>query len=938
MTELIKFLSFRPLLLLCFLAFLHVDFAQKPPISYKDYDDWKSIKSQEISSKGNVVIYITKPLVGDPVLSIFTLSNNETKTINRSQGAAIGYNENFVVFNKINSYDSTRNLKLENIPKKKWPEDTVEVYLITKDSLITFPQSASFEIGAKGGNIIAIKRGDKFKLPPKGEKTKKKKCKFLQKKEVPQPKVKYEGKFYTLFNAGSLIQETFEGITEVAVNRNGNSWALVQKATINDSIDSVWIKKVDDQLKTKTIYKARGDVQKLTWDEEGNQFVFLFSPDTGDVKQWSLVLEDLRNDPRTLIDTTYFFESSYYGISRNQSPYFSKNGTRIFFGVAEKEKRKPKDTLTNDEKYQLDLWSWMDGKLQPQQLNELKKDQKRTDLWVYFIEDNKPLKISDSTINNVVIPNHDNADYALLKSQFPYYKEMTWDGWYYDYYILNLKTGEKQKVLTHQNMPVVISPSGEKLAYFSSRDSLWYLRDLKNNFEKKLMIDEVRFYTKYHDTPDDPRPAGNPFWLENEVSIAIKGQYDYWVFPVKGGKPFRITNGKERETTYTLLELDKEKEWYSLKEPIFFKTFNYRTKDEGIAKYGNNGIEQVFEQSSKMYRIIKADSSDKIILRQMSLSEYPEIQLTDLSFKKRKVLSNTNPQQEKMNWATVELFSWKDYNKDSVSGLIYKPEDFDPSKKYPLLVYYYERYTDNIHYFYSPKPTASIIYPTEYASNGYVVFIPDIDYEVGHPAKSAFNIVMSGVDAILKDFSYIDSTKMGLQGQSWGGYQTAQLITMTSRFAAAMAGAPVSNMFSAYGGIRWGSGHNRAFQYEKGQSRIGATIWEKPELYIENSPIFHVPNITTPLLIMHNDNDGAVPWYQGIELFTAMRRLNKPVWMLTYNNDEHNLRKMANKRDLSIRMRQFFDYYLLGSPEPLWMRTGIPALEKGTYTGYGLSE
>jgi dipeptidyl aminopeptidase/acylaminoacyl peptidase len=179
---------------------------------------------------------------------------------------------------------------------------------------------------------------------------------------------------------------------------------------------------------------------------------------------------------------------------------------------------------------------------------------------------------------------------------------------------------------------------------------------------------------------------------------------------------------------------------------------------------------------------------------------------------------------------------------------------------------------------------------------------------------------------------------MGLQGQSWGGYQTAQLVTMTERYAAAMAGAPVANMFSAYGGIRWGSGLNRQFQYEKTQSRIGKTIWEAPELYIENSPLFHLPKVETPLLIMHNDEDGAVPWYQGIELFTGMKRLGKPCWMLNYNGDDHNLMKDANRRDLSLRMRQFFDHYLLEQPAPRWLVDGLPATVKGKELRYELIE
>ncbi|HEX8832506.1 MAG TPA: prolyl oligopeptidase family serine peptidase, partial [Longimicrobium sp.] len=165
--------------------------------------------------------------------------------------------------------------------------------------------------------------------------------------------------------------------------------------------------------------------------------------------------------------------------------------------------------------------------------------------------------------------------------------------------------------------------------------------------------------------------------------------------------------------------------------------------------------------------------------------------------------------------------------------------------------------------------------------------------------------------------------------QSWGGYQVAYMITQTPMFAAAFAGAPVANMTSAYGGIRWGSGLARAFQYEHGQSRIGATPWQNRDLYIENSPLFAADRITTPLMIMHNDADGAVPWYQGIEMFVALRRLGKEVYLINYNGDEHNPTKRANQIDLAIRMMQFFDHHLKGRPAPEWMRRGVPFLERG---------
>jgi len=182
---------------------------------------------------------------------------------------------------------------------------------------------------------------------------------------------------------------------------------------------------------------------------------------------------------------------------------------------------------------------------------------------------------------------------------------------------------------------------------------------------------------------------------------------------------------------------------------------------------------------------------------------------------------------------------------------------------------------------------------------------------------------------------WVDSTRMAIQGQSWGGYQVAYLVTRTNMFRAAWAGAPVANMTSAYGGIRWGSGLNRQFQYEHTQSRIGATLWQRQDLYLKNSPLFAADKVTTPLVMMHNDADGAVPWYQGIEYFTALRRLGKKVWLLQYNGEDHNLVERKNRKDLSVRLGQFFDYYLKDGKPAKWITEGLPATEKGKDWGLG---
>jgi dipeptidyl aminopeptidase/acylaminoacyl peptidase len=298
-------------------------------------------------------------------------------------------------------------------------------------------------------------------------------------------------------------------------------------------------------------------------------------------------------------------------------------------------------------------------------------------------------------------------------------------------------------------------------------------------------------------------------------------------------------------------------------------------------------------------------------------------------------LSAINPQQKDYNWYTAELRKWKMLDGRMSEGLLFKPENFDSTKKYPIIFYFYERDADTRYHYRAPAPSASTINIAYFTSNGYLVFDPNIYYKNGEPGQSAYNAVISAANYLKKN-KWVDSTKMALQGQSWGGYQVAYLVTRTNMFAAAGAGAPVSNMTSAYGGIRWGAGISRQFQYEKSQTRIGYTPWQRLDLYIRNSPLFHADKVTTPLLITHNDADGSVPWYQGIEYFSALRRLGKKVWLLEYNGEDHNLVERRNRKDLSVRLGQFFGYYLKGEKPARWITDGVPATLKGI--DWGITE
>ncbi len=901
---------------------------QKLNITPKAYSKWKTITAPQISERGNLISYLISPQVGDDELIIDNRLKNKTLSIERGEKVFISPDEQWLSFSIVNYHDSIRSLKLKNISKKKWPLDSLCFYNVLKDSLVKFNSVESYKQGELGGNWTAMLRSEDYKLK---ESTVKKKRKWFFKKKKKKAIKENNGAILTLYNPLTFTTKNIISVKDYEMSKNGKSIYYSTSYKYNDTIDSCFLYRWDTKNGlTKLIKKDEGFYNQLTTSKSGDQFSFLYSSDTTKEKQYQLYYWSSSLDSSKLIvDTLSAQFDSTKSVSEFHRSYFSDNGNYLFFKVGEKPVVKKKDTLTDDEKYSLDLWSWTDSRLQTQQLKNLEKDKKKADLYVFSTATNSIKKLASS---NEVIMDRDptnNKNFILFRSQTPYLKEMTWDGWYYDYYLVDIKTGSRQLLLKKHNDVIKVSESGKKIAFYARKDSAWFCKDISINKTTQL-THLKRFHNQHHDVPGLPSSAGSVIWAENGSYVVIKGQYDYWKIAIDGSENKLLTSGRENSTIYNYWRTnDKNTKTLNLDSAIFFKTYNEVNKKEGVSILKNKKLTQLFLHDKKIVLLKKAKRSEHLILREMSFISYPDLQLTNLDFTSFDRLSNINPQQKDYNWGKVELVSWESYhNKDSLSGLLYKPENFDSTKSYPMIIYFYERNSQNYHRYYSPKPTASIVYPTEYVSNEYIVFIPDIKYEIGKPAQGAYDCIVSGTDFLTRKHTYIDSTRLGLQGQSWGGYQTAQLITMTNKYKCAMAGAPVSNMFSAYGGIRWGSGLNRAFQYEKGQSRIGKTIWEAPELYIENSPLFHLQNVTTPLLIMHNDGDGAVPWSQGLELFNGLRRLNKPVWLLNYNKDAHNLKKRANKLDLSIRMKQFFDFYLQETTAPDWLKKGRPAIIK----------
>jgi dipeptidyl aminopeptidase/acylaminoacyl peptidase len=619
-------------------------------------------------------------------------------------------------------------------------------------------------------------------------------------------------------------------------------------------------------------------------------------------------------------------------VSENENPSFSKNGKRLFFGTA--PVTPAKDTsLVEIDLVKVDIWHYNDDYLQPQQLRNLDRELKRSYLAVFHTDIKKMVQLADRQLPQVLMSDEGNGDQFVGITDMGKRIQSQWEGrTLKDVYAVSVSDGSRKLVKKDVNGNAQVSPKGKYIFWYdeTARHYFTWADGKTQNISGKV---KTRLYDERFDMPDDPNPYGIVRWTENDESLLVYDRYDIWQLdPGCCKEPVSITagEGRKNKTVYRYQPTDPEERFLKPGQDMLLRTFRETDKKAGMAKYTLGTATAPKQMQSGDYslgNVVKARDANVIIYTKESFTRSPNMHVFNEN-RDELQLSRINPQQDQYIWGTAELFNWKAYDGKDATGILYKPENFDPKKKYPLIVYFYERLSDGLHSYLPPAPTPSRLNIPFFVSRGYLVLAPDIIYTKGYPGKAGFDYVVSGARAVAKK-GWADSTRMGIQGQSWGGYQAAHIITRTKLFKAAWAGAPVANMTSAYGGIRWESGLNRQFQYEHSQSRIGASLWEKRNLYIENSPLFHLQGVTTPLVIMANDADGAVPWYQGIEMFTAMRRLQKKVWMLNYNGEAHNLVERKNRKDIQIREQQFFDWLLKGEKPPRWITDGVPAVDKG---------
>src|SRR5215213_10271845 len=740
------------------------------------------------------------------------------------------------------------------------------------------------------------------------------------------------GSELVLRNTTTGAERTFNDAVDFTISKDAKTLVFTTSSRKEDT-NGVYAVTTGSDGAPVALLSGKGKYQRLTWDEDNTQLAFTSDKEDAAAKQPRFrVYHWNRKDPQATeivsITSPGFRKEFVVGERANLS--FSLDGSRLFLGTApppEPEKNADEE-LPADEKVLVDLWHWKDDYVQPIQKVRAEQDRNRSYRAVYHLQANKFVQLSDESMESLA-PSNDGS-YAIGADNRKYRVISDYDPGFTDYYLVNTSDGSRKPLLTKQRGNVSLSPNAKYAIYFDGKD--WYSYSVAGgstvNLTKSL---NVRFFNEENDVPSTPGAYGIAGWTKDDMDVLIYDRYDIWRVSPDGSAATNLTDevGRKEKTRLRYVRLDPRERWIDPDKPMLLAAENQETRDSGSYRDKVNSTaapQKLLTAAKDFNNPAKAKDADVLIMTASRFDQFPDIWVTNSTFRELKRVSNGDAQRAAYTWGTGELVSFKNIDGVPLKGLLLKPDNFDPKKKYPLMVYIYEKLSEGLHQFRNPGPGTSIN-ATYYVSNGYLVYMPDIVYTVGYPGSSALKCVLPGVQAVV-DKGFVNENAIGIQGHSWGGYQIAYMVTQTNRFKAAAPGALVANMTSAYSGIRWGTGLPRQFQYERSQSRIGGSLWDYPLRYLDNSPIFRADRVETPLLMIHNDEDDAVPWYQGIEYFLALRRLGKEAYMFTYNGEKHGLRKRINQKDYTRRLQEFFDHFLKGAPTPEWMEKGIPYLQR----------
>jgi dipeptidyl aminopeptidase/acylaminoacyl peptidase len=760
-------------------------------------------------------------------------------------------------------------------------------------------------------------------------------------------------------------------VSEWAFNKNGRYLALVIDAA-DQAGNGLQIRDMQTGAITP-LETSQAFYERLAWAEEGDALALLKGKDDRQYRERMFSVLGFKGFGAGMPVKVAFDpaeDKSFpagMSVSGNRQPVWTESRDALIFGIAQLTKAPPRpggrgananaeadapeggggrgagagasdDTNTN-ERPNLIIWHYKDPRLQSQQQVQETRDRQLNYVTMYRPDDKKLVRIADDEMADVVVTGR--GRWAVGTSDDAYELQGNLDGQrYQDVYSVDTKTGQKKVIKKRLRWGNTASPDGSKYLYYEDRN--FHVYDMETATERNITLGLPTSFVNVEDDHNIVDPPTNVVgWTSDNSAVLISDRWDIWKIPAAAGAPaVNLTvNGRKDQIRYQgRLRIDPDERGIDLSKPQYFAAMSEWTKRAGygVLQPGQTGLKMLLWEDASIARLQKAEKADVWIYSRETPTEATGVYVTNASLTGgRKFIDTANESSSYMWSSGAQLVDYVNAKGEKLQASLYLPANYEKGKSYPTIVYIYERLTQG-HYQYG-RPTANGFSRQAYTSNGYAVLQPDIKYYVNDPGMSAVWAIVPAVQAAIKT-GVVDAKRVGLHGHSWGGYQTAFTITQTDIFAAAIAGAPLTNMISMYSIIYKNTGGTNGAIFESSQGRFTGGPWEQWAAYTRNSPVAHAKNVKTPLIILHNDQDGAVDFTQGIEYFNTLRRLQKPVVLLEYPGENHGLARPANQQDYTVRMKEFFDHYLKGAAAPDWLEYGVPRLKMQEHIDQRLKE
>lgn len=891
--------------------------AQKKQLSPEDYGKWQSLGQTEISPNGSWIAY--QIVVQEDNDSMYVTNRSTNKVYKLAFASA-------PEFSKDNQWLAYRiGLPFKEAEKLRDQSKPIEYKMgllnLTTGKIETIANISRFGF-SKNGKMLAA-----YLTPPKENKDK--------------------GSVLLLKNLTDGSTRTIGNVTEYAFNKKSDflSYIVESANTAGNSVELF-------NLNTYTLKIIASDTlkfSKLNWSKEGDGFSFFKTFKKEDYEEENAQVYSCTNlsNPNIKIfnPTTLNGFPSGMRIYNGSTLRMSDDLSSVFFGLKawtykpKKEDKKSTDSsktkadslkmaaaklsLKSDNKL-ADVWHWKDAEIQPRQKVTYTQDKNASYLSVWNTDNNSFYQIATEAFPNATINgNQKMAVIATDKKYKPAFKED-----YADYSLVNIKSGETKLLFTRLQAGFYTapqsSPDGKYLIYFKDKNWQTYNIATGQNINITGSI-KSNFWNTRDDHPATKPPFGLGGWIKGDKEVLLYDEYNIWAFSPDGSNARKIAEGDKEEIAFRITRVEFEEPYLDDSKPIYFSVYGDKTKKFGYYQYENGKTTKLIFEDLQVNRLAKAQDASVFSYIKQDYDLSPELYISD-NFTKEQKAATTNPQQQNYYWGKSKLVSFTNKLGKKMQGALYYPANYEAGKQYPMIVYMYEILSNNVHNYVAPSIRRAYN-TTNYTTNGYFVFQPDIVYETNDPGMSAVNCIVPGVKEVMKT-GMIDANKVGIMGHSWGAYQTSFLITQTDIFKAAIAGAPLTDLISMSLSIYWNSGTPDQKIFETSQGRFDGPWYERTEAHIRNSPMFNASKIKAPLLVTFGDKDGAVDWHQGIEMYGTMRRMEKPFVMLVYADENHNFTKKENQIDYQKRQREWFDHYLLGKPAEKWITNGISYLDR----------